>query len=175
MKTRKLIVMLLAVAMMLTSMAFASAEVVELPRNETLYFAGQQWGSVNSWNIIGANQNNAMAIAGGAGGYRTLMFETLFMYNFMDGSLTGLLGDTYTWNETMTELTVTLKPAAKWSDGTQVTANDVKRTFDIGVEIGNGTGTGYKSYIAEIVVVDDTTLVLKAALNELLAEFNPGV
>ena len=96
MKTRNLIVMLLAIAMMLTSMIGASAEVVELPRNETLYFAGQQWGSVNSWNVIGTNQNNAMAIAGGAGGYRTLMFETLFMYNFMDGSLTGLLGDTYT-------------------------------------------------------------------------------
>ena len=173
MKTRKLIVMLLAIAMLLTSAMVASAEVVELPRNETLYFAGQQWGSVNSWNVIGTNQNNAMAIAGGAGGYRTLMFETLFMYNFMDGSLTGLLGDTYTWNEAMTELTVTLKPAAKWSDGTQVTAADVKRTYDIGVEIGNGTGTGYKSYIAEIVVVDDTTLVIKAALNEDGTPVNP--
>lgn len=48
MKTRNLIVMLLAIAMMLTSMIGASAEVVELPRNETLYFAGQQWGSVNT-------------------------------------------------------------------------------------------------------------------------------
>ena len=33
MKTRNLIVMLLAIAMMLTSMIGASAEVVELPRN----------------------------------------------------------------------------------------------------------------------------------------------
>ncbi len=174
MKTRKLLVLLLALAMMLSCISFASAEIVtELPRNETLYFAGQQWGSVNSWNVIGTNQNNAMAIAGGAGGYRTLMFETLFMYNFMDGSLTGLLGESYAWNEAMTELTVTLKPAAKWSDGTQVTANDVKRTFDIGVEIGNGTGTGYKSYIAEIVVVDDTTLIIKAALNEDGTPVNP--
>ena len=171
MKTRKLIVMLLAIAMLLTGVAFA--EVAELPRNETLYFAGQQWGTVNSWNVIGTNQNNAMAIAGGAGGYRTLMFETLFMYNFMDGSLTGLLGDTYSWNEAMTELTVTIKPAAKWSDGTPVTANDVKRTYDIGVEIGNGTGTGYKAYIAEIVVVDDLTMVIKAALNDDGTPVNP--
>ena len=173
MKTRKLVVMLLVLAMLLSGLIGASAEVVELPRNETLYFAGQQWGSVNSWNVIGTNQNNAMAIAGGAGGYRTLMFETLFMYNFMDGSLTGLLGDTYAWNDTMTELTVTLKPAAKWSDGTQVTANDVKRTYDIGVEIGNGTGTGYKAYVAEIVVVDDLTLTIKCTLNEDGTPVNP--
>ena len=44
----------------------APADPNVLPRNETLYFAGQQWGTVNSWNIIGTNQNNSMAIAGGA-------------------------------------------------------------------------------------------------------------
>ena len=145
----------------------------ELPRNETLYFAGQQWGTVNSWNVIGTNQNNAMAIAGGASGYRTLMFETLFMYNPLDGGLYGLLAeDGYTWNDTQTELTVNIKAAAKWSDGTPVTAADVKRTFDIGVEIGNGTGTGNKAYISEIVA-DGNTVTLKAALNDEGKAVNP--
>ncbi len=169
---KKLVALLLSLAMVL-SLAAASAEVVELPRNETLYFAGQQWGSVNSWNVIGTNQNNAMAIAGGPSGYRTLMFETLYMYNFMDGSLTGLLADgDYVWNEAMTELTVTIKAAAKWSDGTPVTAADVKRTFDIGVEIGNGTGTGYGAYIEEIVA-DGNTVVIKAKLNAEGQPVNP--
>lgn len=136
----------------------------DLPRNETLYFAGQQWGTVNSWNVIGTNQNNAMAIAGSASGYRTIMFETLYMYNPLDGSLTGLLADgDYQWNADQTEMTVKIKSAAKWSDGTPVTANDVKRTFDIGVQIGNGTGTGNKAYISEIVAQDDSTVVIKAA------------
>lgn len=139
----------------------------DLPRNETLYFAGQQWGTVNSWNVIGTNQNNAMAIAGSASGYRTLMFETLYMYNPLDGKLTGLLADgDYQWNADQTELTVKIKSAAKWSDGTPVTANDVKRTFDIGVQIGNGTGTGNKAYIAEIVAQDDSTVVIKATVND---------
>ena len=170
--SKKLVALLLSLAMLL-SVAFA-AETVELPRNETLYFAGQQWGTVNSWNIIGTNQNNAMAIAGGASGYRTLMFETLYMYNFMDGSMIGLLADgDYVWNDTMTEVTVKIKDAAKWSDGTPVTANDVKRTFDIGVEIGNGTGTGYKSYIAEIVAADEKTVVIKAAVNADGVPVNP--
>ena len=99
--------------------AAPAENTVELPRNETLYFAGQQWGTVNSWNIIGTNQNNSMAIAGGASGYRTLMFETLYMYNPLDGKLYPLLADgDYVWNDEMTELTVKIKPAAKWSDGT---------------------------------------------------------
>ena len=170
---KKLVALLLSLIMVL-SLATAVAETVELPRNETLYFAGQQWGTVNSWNIIGTNQNNAMAIAGGPSGYRTLMFETLYMYNFMDGSMKGLLADgDYVWNDTMTEVTVKIKDAAKWSDGTPVTANDVKRTFDIGVEIGNGTGTGYKAYIAEIVAADEKTVVIKAAVNADNVPVNP--
>lgn len=146
----------------------------DLPRNETLYFAGQQWGTVNSWNIIGTNQNNAMAIAGGASGYRTLMFETLYMYNPLDGKLTGLLADgDYSWNADQTEMTVKIKSAAKWSDGTPVTANDVKRTFDIGVQIGNGTGTGFQAYIEEIVAQDDSTVVIKAAKDDAGQPKNP--
>ena len=146
----------------------------ELPRNETLYFAGQQWGTVTSWNIIGANQNNSMAIAGGASGYRTLMFETLYMYNPLDGQMYPLLADgDYVWNDAMTELTVKIKPAAKWSDGTPVTAHDVVRTLEIGIEIQNGVGTGSQGYIEKIVAVDDNTLTIVSALNEEGKSVNP--
>ena len=145
-----------------------------LPRNETLYFAGQQWGTVVSWNVMGTNQNNAMAIAGNASGYRTLMFETLYMYNFMDGTMTGLLADgDYAWNDDMTEMTVKLKDAAKWSDGTPVTAADVVRTWDVSVEIGNGTGTTFGSYISSIEAADDKTVVIKAAVNDAGQPVNP--
>ena len=90
----------------------AAGNTTDLPRDETLYFAGQQWGTVNSWNVIGTNQNNAMALAAGAG-YRTTMFETLYMWNVMTGELIGLLADgDYTWNDNMTELSVNLKEAA---------------------------------------------------------------
>ena len=149
-------------------------DTVVLPRNETLYFAGQQWGTVTSWNIIGANQNNAMAIAGGASGYRTLMFETLYMYNPLDGQMYPLLADgDYAWNDAMTELTVKIKPVAKWSDGTPVTAKDVARTLEIGVEIQNGVGTGSQAYIEKIVAVDDNTLTIVAKLNDAGAAVNP--
>ena len=172
---KKLIALLIAVVMVLSlaGTAFAAGEDVVLPREETLYFAGQQWGTVNSWNVIGTNQNNAMAIAGGASGYRTLMFETLYMYNFMDGSMIGLLAnDDWAWNDDMTVLTCTIKDAATWSDGTPVTAADVVRTFDIGVEIGNATGTGSGPYI-ESIEADGNTVIINAKLNDEGQPVNP--
>ena len=146
---------------------------VVLPREETLYFAGQQWGAVNSWNIVGTNQNNAMAIAGGAGGYRTTMFETLFMFNPLSGEKTGLLADSYEWNDDLTEMTVSLKDAAHWSDGTPVTAADVVATWDVGVLTNNGTGAGNKAYVAGIEATGDKTFVIKAVLTEDGQPVNP--
>ena len=146
---------------------------VVLPREETLYFAGQQWGAVNSWNIVGTNQNNAMAIAGNAGGYRTTMFETLFMYNPLTGEKIGLLADSYEWNEDLTEMTVSLKDAAHWSDGTPVTAADVVATWDVGVLTNNGTGAGNKAYVAGIEATGDKTFVIKAVLTEDGQPVNP--
>ena len=137
---KKILALVLALTMLLSVAAIA--DDITVPRNETLYFAGQQWGTVNSWNIIGANQNNSMAIAGGEAGYRTLMFETLYMYNPLDGSLNGLLADgEYVWNDDMTELNIKLKDAAKWNDGTPVTAEDVKATWEIGLAIATTPAT----------------------------------
>ncbi len=181
-KITKLFALLLVAAMVCGMFAVAGTSAsgvvgmsdgdVVLPRNETLYFAGQQWGTVNSWNVIGTNQNNAMALSTGAG-YRTIMFETLYMWNILDGSMTGLLAnDDYAWNEDMTQLTLTIKDAAKWSDGTDVTAADVKRTFDIGVEIGNGTGTTYGAYI-DSIEADGKKVTINCALNEDGTPVNP--
>ena len=172
---KKLVCLVLTAAMVLSSVSGVfAADVVELPREETLYFGGQQWGTVNTWNPIGVNQNNAMACTNQIYGSRTLMFETLYMYNFLDGSLVPLLADgDYAWNEGLTELTVKIKDAAKWCDGTDVTSADVVRTYEISKEIGNGLGTGFGAYVDTVEAVDDKTIVLKAALNEDGTPVNP--
>ena len=182
-KTTKLFAMLLVAAMVCGLFAVCGTSAsgvvgmsdgdVVLPREETLYFAGQQWGAVNSWNIVGTNQNNAMAIAGNAGGYRTTMFETLFMFNPLTGEKTGLLADAYEWNDDLTEMTVSLKDAAHWSDGTPVTAADVVATWDVGVLTNNGTGAGNKAYIASIEATGEKTFVIKAVLTEDGKPVNP--
>jgi len=152
--------------------AETTGDVTDLPRNETLYFGGLQWGTVNAWNPIGANQNN-FAIAGSPQGSRTVMFETLYMYDFLSGKLYPLLADgDYTWNDDMTELTFKIKEAAKWSDGTPVTAADVAKTFEASVAIGNGTGTTYGAYI-DSIEADGLTGVIKLAKTEEGGPKNP--
>src|SRR5690242_12045347 len=107
----------------------APADANTLPRNETLYFNGQQWGAVVCWNPYSSNCNNAMAIAQ-QDNARVTMFETPYLYDMLDGKQYPLLADgNYTWNADMTEITFKIKAAAKWSDGTPVTADDVAYTW----------------------------------------------
>ena len=174
-KTRKLLSLLVAMTLLLSVFAVsASAQTTELPRNETLYFAGQQWGSVNGWNPLSDDMNNALGITQAAGGSRTVMFETLYMYNMLDGSLSPLIADgDYVWNDAHTEITVKIKPAAKWSDGTPITAADVAYTYETNVKLGNAKGNGYKPYVDSVTAVDDSTVLIKAKLTDAGVAVNP--
>lgn len=146
-----------------------------LPRNETLYYAGLQWNSVVGWNPYSSNTNNALGIAQGANA-RTSIWETPYMYNMIDGKQVPLLADgDYAWNADMTEITFKLKSAAKWSDGTPVTAEDVAYTFASHVKYETSVGVGVVDYIDAIEAVDDMTVVVKAKLNDEGAAVNPLV
>jgi peptide/nickel transport system substrate-binding protein len=150
-----------------------AADANALPRNETLYFNGQQWGSVVGWNPYASSNNNAMAISQGDNA-RVTMFETPYLYNMLDGKQYPLLADgDYTWNDARTELTFKLKPAAKWSDGTPVTAEDVAYTWATHVKYNTPTGAGNVEYIDTIEAVDAQTVVIKAKLDAEGKAVNP--
>jgi len=144
-----------------------------LPRAETMYFNGQQWGPVVGWNPYSSSNNNAMAISQGDSA-RVTMFETPYLYNMLDGEQYPLLADgDYTWNDDMTEITFKLKEAAHWSDGTPVTAEDVAYTWATHVKYNTATGAGNKDYIDTIEAVDDRTVVVKAMLDDEGNAINP--
>lgn len=136
------------------------------PRNETLYFNGQQWNSINDWNPLSSNSNNAMGI-GQKDSARTLCYETLYMYNMLDGKLYPLLasGDPV-WNDAKTELTVKMNADAKWWDGTPVTADDVAYTWDTNVKYQSAGGADYSNYIDSIKAKDASTVVIAAKLKD---------
>ena len=103
----------------------AEEDTLALPREETLYFNGQQWNAVVGWNPYSNSNNNALGIAQ-QDNARVIMFETPYLYNMLDGQVYPLLADgPFEWNDARTELTFKIKPAAHWSDGTPVTAEDV--------------------------------------------------
>ena len=155
----------------------AAGDVKELPRNETLYFAGQQWGTVNDNNPMSANSNNAMIIAQ-SDVSRVLCYETLYMWNPLDATMYPLLADgDPVWNDDRTEITVKIKADAKWNDGTPVTANDVAATYRAHVDNNSSTGSEMKLYIEDVTAQDDSTVVFKLvkgddgkAVNPLLAQ-----
>jgi peptide/nickel transport system substrate-binding protein len=171
--TRFAIVALVLVAMMAVTVVPSIAQDTTLPRNETLYFNGQQWGSVVGWNPYSSNNNNAMAISQ-QDSARVLMFETPYLYNMLDGQVYPLLADgPFEWNEARTELTFSLNQAARWNDGTPVTAEDVAYTWATHVKYNTPTGAGSVDYIEDVVAVDEYTVTVKAKLNDAGAAVNP--
>ncbi len=145
----------------------------ELPRNETLYTNGQQWSAIVCWNPYSVNCNNAMAI-GQQDSARVMMFETPYLYNMLDGEQYPLLADgDYEWNDEQTEITFKIKPAAMWSDGTPVTADDVAYTWDANVKYETNVGVNNVDYIESITAVDPQTVLVKAKLDENGKAVNP--
>ncbi len=136
-----------------------------LPRDQTLYWNGLQWGSINGYNPISDDMNN-FVVSRQAYGTRITTFETLYMFNFLTGELVPLLADgPPVWNAAGTEVTVKIKKAAKWSDGIPVTAEDVAYTWETALKVGNANGNSNKPYIASVEARDTLTVVVKPVLN----------
>jgi peptide/nickel transport system substrate-binding protein len=155
----------------------AAADVVAgdtvLPRAETLYFNGQQWGAVVCWNPYSSNCNNALGLAQ-QDNARVPMFETPYIYNMMDGKVYPLLADgPFAWDAGMTKITFKLNAAAKWSDGSAVTADDVAYTWASHVKYNTQFGAANKAYIKDIVAVDPATVEVQAVLGDNGKALNP--
>jgi peptide/nickel transport system substrate-binding protein len=124
-----------------------------LPRNETLYFNGLQWGTPMGNNPYG-NTNNAFAEQG----HRQLQFETLFAYNLLDGKLYPQIGDSYSWSDRT--LTVQLNKNVKFSDGTALTSADIVYVFDLAKKYTIGI-SGYWQYLDSVTAQGDYTVIFQ--------------
>jgi peptide/nickel transport system substrate-binding protein len=150
-----------------------AAAAKSLPRKETLYFNGQQWGSVVGWNPYSSSMNNALAISQGDNA-RVTMFETPYLYNMLDGKVYPLLADgDFKWDDKRTQITFKIKAAAKWSDGTAVTADDVAYTWASHVKYQTPTAASNTDYIDTITASDPQTVVVKAKLDKDGKTVNP--
>ena len=144
-----------------------------LPRNETMYFNGLQWGPITGWNPYSSSNNNALAVNQQDNALET-MFETPYAYNMLNGQAVPLLADgAWSWDEGMTTLTFKLKAAAKWSDGTPVTADDVAYTWASNVKYETSAGVSNKEVIDTIEAVDAQTVAIKAKLGADGKAVNP--
>jgi peptide/nickel transport system substrate-binding protein len=144
-----------------------------LPRNETMYFNGQQWGAVVGWNPYSNSNNNAMAIAQ-QDSARVLMFETPYVYDMLDGKQYPLLADgPWAWDAGMTQITFKFKAAAHWSDGTPLTADDYAYTWATALKYNTPVAASNKDYVDTITATDAHTVVIKAKLGADGKAVNP--
>ena len=97
-----------------------------LPRNETFYMGGILWSTVAHFNpyltgvaSFGLTPNDAVA--------RQLIFETLFLFNLLDGRMYPHLADSYEWSGQT--LTIRLDRNVRWWDGQPLTAADVVNSY----------------------------------------------
>ena len=123
-----------------------SAEVAAaLPREETLYFNGLQWGSVVCWNPYSSDCNNAMAIAQQDNARVTICSKPHTCTTcWMASSFLCWRMVRYTGTLSMTEITFKIKTAAHWSDGTPVTAEDVAYTWATNIKYETNAGDDYQ-------------------------------
>lgn len=94
-----------------------------LPRSETFYVAGRQWGEPTSFNPL--TSNPAWPVSG-----LNLMYETLLLYNPLTGKMEPMIAESFVQHDSSIE--VTINPAARWSDGKPITGWDVKYSYDLG-------------------------------------------
>lgn len=100
----------------------AAEPVTEYVRSETLYTGGKQWGppaGFNPWNL----GNYSMGSLG-------LCYEPLFLYDPLTDVFTPWLAESGTWTSDNV-YQVKVRQGVKWSDGSALTAADVKATYDI--------------------------------------------
>jgi len=144
----------------------------QFPRNETLYYNGLQWSAVVGWNPYSTSMNNSWIAQKDSA--RVVMFETPYLYDMLDGKMYPLLADgDYVWNDAQTEITFKIKPAAHWSDGTPVTAEDVAYTWATHVKYSTNTYNNNKDFIENITAVDAMTVLVQAKLDANGNAVNP--
>ena len=132
-----------------------AGELMDIAREDTLIMGSgtsAPIGVTNPWAIPGYThqESNAMMWEGLAYYLIYADKEQLWLAESMD----------YTKDD-FTELTIKLHPGAKWSDGTQVTSNDVVFTFE--GQWNNNTlpyHAAFQQFVSSIEAVDDLTTVV---------------
>src|SRR3954465_6843112 len=130
---------------------------------ETLFVAGFQWGPPKSFNPLAAAPDWPTAQ-----GQSQLIYESLLRFNMIDGSLhPGLAkGVEQPDNNTMR---LALQDGTKWSDGSDLTADDVVFTFGLGKTASVNFSTVW-DYIASVTAPDPRTVEFKLKTKP----YNPG-
>lgn len=150
-------------ALIAPTVAYAQAEAVEIapanlaevPRNQTLVLGwgvspSSPIGITNPWALPGYTHQEGNAF----------MWEPLMYFGIFKGEYIPWLAESMEYtSEDFTSLQIKLNPAAKWNDGTPVTAADVVFTFE--GQLNNNKlpyHAAFDQFVESVTAVEDLTV-----------------
>ena len=110
-----------------------------VPRGDTLYTSGKQWGPYTNFNPLRPDYNTGMV---------GLVYETLFRYDPLKDKFIPWLATNGKW--VGRNYVVTLRNGVRWNDGRRLTPADVKFTFETQKNEGAQYGTMWKTGLQRI-------------------------
>ena len=111
-----------ALALGTTGASGVEQSAFALPRAQTLYMSGTQWSPYNDLNPA-KTWDYASGVVG-------LAYETAFRYDPLKDTFIPWLASGGSWTSKTTYV-MNVRQGVRWSDGRQLTAGDVKYSFDI--------------------------------------------
>jgi peptide/nickel transport system substrate-binding protein len=136
-------------------------------RKNTLFIGGYQWGPPTSFNPFGGN--SAWPTGPGPESGYSHIYETLFGFNLLDGTLRPGLGKSVSYPDQTTAV-VSLYQEAHFADGKPVTADDVLYTFELAKNHTDLNHAEFWTYVSGMTKKDDHTVQLTFNGDNL----NPG-
>ena len=130
--------------------------IAPTPRNQTVIIDQTLFHVFDSFNSFIPNGYEYEA------GYNQACREWLFYANYAAGKIQPWLATGWKYNADFTEMTITLDPNVKWSDGQPFTSKDV--AFTTNMVIKNPTllgGTTVRKYVSDVTTPDDHTITFK--------------
>jgi peptide/nickel transport system substrate-binding protein len=131
---------------------------------DTFYVSGFQWGPPTSFNRM--TPTPAWPTAAGQS---QLIYETVMRFNLLDGSLAPGLGKELNESDPR-NLVVKLQDGTKWSDGSELTADDVVFTFELSKKNSGLYYSNVWTYLDSVTATDPRTVSFKLKAKPL----NPG-
>lgn len=134
--------------------ALQLGELQDVAREDTLILGwsiSSPIGVTNPWAIPGYTHQEANGF----------MWEGLSYFRIFADEEAPWLAESMVYNDDFTELTITMRPEAKWSDGVPVTSADVVFTFE--GQLNNDTlpyHAAFVQFVESIEAVDDMTTVV---------------
>lgn len=134
--------------------ALSVGELADIAREDTLVLGqglGSPIGVTNPWAAPGYSHQEGNA----------MLWEGLSYFLIYADEELPWLAESMVYNDDFTELTITLNPAAKWSDGEPVTSADVVFTFE--GQLNTETlpyHASFEQFVESIEAVDDLTVLV---------------